>query len=109
MKKLFLTAALLTVGTVATAQQDGQQPNDDQIQQQAPRETQVQMERAARIEAIKTQSNSEIEAEKAAKDKGQSQKQTKTQPVGLNPSDTVAKPKPLKPKKIQSEDSKRRN
>lgn len=109
MKQLFFTAAFLAISTIAAAQREGEQPNDDQLQQQAPRETRVQVERAAKIDAVRTQSNSEIEAEKAAKDKGQSQKQTKTQPVGLNPSDTVANPKPLKAKKIQSEDSQRRN
>lgn len=115
MKKLLLTAALIAATSIASAQQDGQQPNDDQLQQQAPRETQTRTERAAKVEAVKQQSNSEIEAEKAAKDKGQSQKQTKAQPVGINPDNPEEKPKDLskqdlsKPKKILSEDSKRRN
>ncbi|HMI08654.1 MAG TPA: hypothetical protein VK528_13980 [Flavobacterium sp.] len=116
MKKVFLTAAFIAVTSIASAQQDGQQqPNDDQLQQQAPRETQARTERAAKVEAVKQQSNSEIEAEKASKDKGQSQKQTKVQPVGINPDNPEEKPKDLskqdlsKPKKILSEDSKRRN
>lgn len=108
MKKI-LTAVFLAVSAIASAQQVNQQPNDDQLQQQAPRETQQQMERAAKVDAVKQQSNSEIAAEKAAKEKGQSQRQTKTQPVGINPPDD-AKPKDIsKQKKIMSEDSKRRN
>lgn len=108
MKKIWITAAFIAMSSVASAQQD--QPNDDQLQQQAPRETQVRTERAAKVEAVKTQSNSEIEAEKASKDQGQSQKQTKAQPVGINPTETDAAPKDLsKQGKIMSEDSKRRN
>lgn len=114
MKKFF-TAVILAFGTIASAQQDGQQPSDDQIQQQPPRDTQVQMERAAKVDAVKRQSQSDIEAEQAAKAQGQSQKQTKAQPVGINPPDTLSKPRDnrkndlSKPKKIISEDSKRRN
>lgn len=113
MKKLF-TVAFFAITSVAAAQQNGQ-PSDDQLQQQPPRDAQRDIERATRVEAIKQQSKSEIEAEQAAKAKGQSQIQTKTQPVGINPPDTLAKPRdPSKqdlsrPKKILSEDSKRRN
>lgn len=113
MKKIFFTAAFIAISSIAAAQQDGQQPNDDQLQQQAPRETQVRVERAAKVDAVQQQSNSEVQAEKASKDKGQSQKQTKVQPAGINPTDTVAKPKDLskqvKKNKPLSEDSKRRN
>lgn len=109
MKKLILSMAAVTLGMVATAQQDPpeQQPNDDQLQQQAPRETQVRVERAAKVEAVKAQSNSEIEAERVAKEKGQTQRQTKAQPVGINPDEP--QPRKLKPKKPLSEDSKPRN
>lgn len=115
MKRFFLTAVFFAISAMATAQRDGQQPNDDQLQQQAPRETQRTMERSAKVDAVKQQSQSEIQAEQAAKAKGQSQKQTKTQPVGINPTDTLDKPRDLrnndlsKPKKIMSEDSKRKN
>lgn len=110
MKKTILSAAFLVISSIAAAQQDSQQPNDDQLQQQAPRETQRQVERSAKVEAVKQQSNLEVEAEKASKEQGQSQRQTKTQPVGINPQDSEAKPADLtKPKKIISEDSKRRN
>ena len=101
MKNLFITAALFASTFIAAAQQDGQQPSDDQLQQQVPRETQVRTERAAKVEAVKSSSNNEIDAEKAAKDKGQSQNQTKTQPTGLNPKDKVAQP--TNPKKIITE------
>lgn len=110
MKNIFLTAAFIAMTSIATAQQAGQQPNDDQLQQQAPRATQVRTENASKVEAVKVQSNAAIEAEKASKETGQSQKQTKVQPVGLNPTDTDAKPVDLsKQPKIMSEDSKLRN
>ena len=110
MKKIILTVAFLAITSIAAAQENEQQPNDDQLQQQAPRSTQVQTERASKIEAVKTESNTAIESEKASKDQGQSQKQTKAQPVGINPTATDAKPKDLsKQRKIMSEDSKRQN
>ncbi len=114
MKSLF-TAALCSISLMGAAQQEPQQPSDDQLQQQPPRDTQRSIERGARIEAVKQQGKSEMEAEQAAKAKGQSQIQTKTQPVGINPPDTLAKPRDVRkqdlsrPKKIMSEDSKRRN
>jgi hypothetical protein len=114
MKKLFI-AVFFAISSIAAAQREGQQPNDDQIQQQPPRDTQRQVERSAKVEAVKQQSKSEIEAEQASKAQGQSQKQTKVQPVGINPPDTLSKPRDnskndlSKPKKILSEDSKRRN
>lgn len=110
MKKLLITSIFLAIGSIASAQ-----VTDDQIQQQPPRDAQRSTERAAKVDAVKQQSQSEMEAEQAAKAKGQSQKQTKTQPVGINPPDTLSKPRDLrkndlsKPKKIMSEDSKRRN
>ena len=110
MRNILITAACIALSSVATAQQNGQQPNDDQLQQQAPRTTQVRTENASKVEAVKAQSNAAIEAEKASKDKGQSQKQTKVQPVGLNPTASDAKPVDLsKQPKIMSEDSKLRN
>ena len=96
MKKLSITAAFLFFSGLVFSQQGGEQPNDDQLQQQAPRETQRQVERSAKVEAVKQQSNSEVDAERLAKEKSQTQKQTKAQPVGMNPEDTVAKPKSAK-------------
>ncbi len=109
MKKLILSVAAATLSMVAAAQKEPpeQQPNDDQLQQQAPRETQMRVERASKVEAVKAQSNSEIEAERAAKEKGQTQRQTKAQPVGINPDEP--QPRELKPKKPLSEDPKQRN
>ena len=94
MKKIWITATFIAFSTIAMAQQDEQQPNDDQLQQQPPSESQKQVERAARIDAVKQTSNEQVAAEKEAKDKAQSQKQTKAQPVGLNP--TEASPKKAK-------------
>lgn len=108
MKKI-LTAVVLATSAIAAAQQVNQQPTDDQLQQQAPRETQQRVERAAKVDAVRQQSNSEIAAEKAAKEKGQSQRQTKAQPVGINPPDEAKQKDIGKQKKIMSEDSKRRN
>lgn len=91
MKKFLIASAFMfTVGAFA---QQGQ-PNDDQLQQQAPRPTQVRVEHTA-TNAARNQSANEIEAEKAAKDKGQTQTQTKTQPNGLPPNltDTINPPK----------------
>lgn len=94
---LLCAAACLTSNLMLAQQdQDEQQPNDDQLQQQAPRENQVQLERAAKVEAVKNQSNSELEAEKTAKETGQTQRQTKTQPVGINPSQPESKPRDLR-------------
>lgn len=50
MKKILTVATFFAMTTFATAQQE-QQINDDQLQQQAPRETQVRTERAATNEA----------------------------------------------------------
>ncbi|RYG25231.1 MAG: hypothetical protein EOO01_42845, partial [Chitinophagaceae bacterium] len=57
------------------------QTTDDKLQQEAPREQQVTVERSAQRDA-KQQSNKEINAERLSKEKGQTQKQTKTQPKG---------------------------
>jgi len=95
MKNIWITAAFLLTVTFASAQQGDQQPNDDQLQQQAPRETQRTVERSAKVEAVKTEGNAQVDAEKETKDKSQTQRQTKVQPVGINPSDSDAK----KPKK----------
>ena len=101
MKILFTILSMSAFMYTASAQEDNQQRNDDQLQQQAPRETQVATERAAKVEAVKSHSNNEIDAEKAAKDKGQSANQTKAQPTGLNPRDNVVRP--TDPKKIITE------
>lgn len=60
MRKIFIIATFFAMTTVAMAQQE-QQTNDDQLQQQAPRETQVRTERAATREA----QNKALDAKKA--------------------------------------------
>lgn len=52
MKKIVFMVSLLAMSGIAMGQEE-QQPNDDQLQQQAPRETQVRTERAAKREAKK--------------------------------------------------------
>lgn len=53
MKKIFITCAFFAFSFGAMAQQDSQE-NLDQLQQQPPRETQIEMERAAARDAKKT-------------------------------------------------------
>ena len=93
MKNLMIASALFFCGLGLHAQNDEPQPSDDQLQQQTPRGTEVRTERAAKVDAVRNQSQSNVEAEREAKQKGQTQQQTKTQPVGLNPPDNAAKPK----------------
>ncbi|MGC4039241.1 MAG: hypothetical protein QM710_00165 [Flavobacterium sp.] len=59
MKKLLTTLAFLAISLGASAQQD----NTDQLQQQPPRETQAEMEKAAARDAKKA------EEEKAKEEK----------------------------------------
>lgn len=98
MKTLIISAVALMFSVTASAQIE--QPNDDQRQQQPPRPTQQQVERSAtnattNPNVIRNRSASEVEAEKASKERGQSQKQTKAQPNGLPPNltDTINPPK----------------
>lgn len=93
MKKIILTVAFLAVSLGAMAQPE-QQVNDDQLQQQAPRETQKEVETAAAREARKKEAEAkqkeadqkaieqaeakrkeaELEKEKQEKAKAKSQK-----------------------------------
>ncbi len=98
MKTISFTLLAAFFGFSAMAQQD---PADDQdrLQQQAPRPAQTQVERSANTNA-QNQSNKDLEAERLAKEKGQTQKQTKVQPEGLPPNltDTIQpSSKPRKP------------
>ncbi len=75
------------------AQQSGQ-VNQDELQQQPPRESKRELEKAARVDAAKKKSDADFQAEKRAKDKGRTQKQTTAErPV----SDSVRQPKEIKP------------
>jgi hypothetical protein len=102
MKKLWITAAFLAFGAYASAQ-TGQQPNDDQLQQQAPRETQTEVERAARIDAVRAQSNQEVQAERQSQEKASTKRVTSAQTPST---DTV---RPVKDTKPQVQPGRRRN
>ena len=103
MKKLILAGAFLLFSAAAMAQvdkDDDAQPNDDQLQQQPAREVRDRVETTAQRQATvqtnnsKVKSESEFQAEKRAKDKGRTQKQTSAErPV----SDTVKRVRTPKP------------
>lgn len=86
--------ASIGVANAQTDRSDDMQTNQDQLQQQAPRDTQVQNERAAKIDATKRQSNSEIDAEMKSKEKGKTDNFTKVNPNEVGPvtPDTVKRP-----------------
>lgn len=96
MKTLAIIAALAICG-ICSAQQTGQ-PDQDKIQQEPPRETQRVIERASKTDAIQRKAESEFQAEKQAKDKGRTQKQTTAEPAV---SDTVRR---VKDPKFQIQD-----
>lgn len=105
MKNIFIAIAFLGFAQIANAQndeiQDEIENNQDKIQQNPPRDSQRQVENAAKIEATKRQSEAEIEAEKKSKDKGRSKNYTKVDPNKIAPqnNDTTRGVKPLKPRK----------
>ncbi|NBL65169.1 hypothetical protein GV828_08160 [Flavobacterium sp. NST-5] len=97
MKKMVFTMAFLATFGLANAQNNrstDMQTNQDQLQQLPPPSTQNGVERAAKVEATKRQSNSEIEAEMKSKDKGKTDKFTKVNPNEVGPvtPDTVKRP-----------------
>ena len=81
MKKPFLTFALFVFTSLAFSQEEKQQNDQDKIQQEPPRPTQRDVERAAKVDAIIKQSDKELKAEKQAKAKSSTQKQTTGEPV----------------------------
>mgnify|MGYP003607762962 FL=1 len=88
MKNVIMGLVFLAFSGIASAQTDTGdeiQNKQDQIQQQPPRETQRTTERASKVDAVKQQSQSEIDAEKTAKDKGQSKNYTKVNPDKISP------------------------
>jgi len=100
MKSLFIAIAFAFTG-IASAQTDVEdeiQNNQDKIQQEPPRDTQKQMDRAAKIDAEKRNNNANIDAEKKAKEKGQSKNYTKVNPDKLKPvtADTIKAVEPVK-------------
>ena len=74
MKKFILSAAFFAICGIASAQQSGQ-ADQDMIQQEPPRPSQAQTERAAtndaKANAAKNQSQKEVKAEMRTKQKGQ--------------------------------------
>lgn len=88
MKNLFMAIAFFGFAGIASAQTDiGDEieNNQDKIQQEPPRDTQRRVENASKVDATKRQSESEIDAEKASKDKGQSKNYTKVDPNKIAP------------------------
>lgn len=101
MKNLFIGMAFFAFTGIAYAQTDIEdyiENNQDRIQQEPPRDTQRQNERASKVEAAKQQSQSEIDNEKEAKDKGQSKNYTKVNPdkISLQKIDSTRGVQPVK-------------
>ncbi len=101
MKNLFMAIAFFGFAGIASAQTDiGDEieNNQDKIQQEPPRDTQRRVENASKVDATKRQSESEIDAEKESKDKGQSKNYTKVDPNKIAPlnTDTTRGVKPVK-------------
>lgn len=88
MKNIFMAIAFFGFTGIAFAQTDISdeiENNQDRIQQEPPRDAQRQTERSAKVDATKQQSEAEIDAEKNAKDKGQSKNYTKVNPDKISP------------------------
>lgn len=99
MKKIFIAVAFFAGIGFASAQIDKddnpQADIQDKIQQEPPRSTEIQQERAARIDAQRKKNEENLKAEKEAKDKGQSKNYTKANPDKTVPI-TKDKPKGIK-------------
>ena len=93
MRKTLITAALLAFSGIALAQQNGQ-ADQDKIQQEPPRESQQQIENAAKRSTAQKQAESEFQAEKRAKDKGSTQKVTTAERHISDSVQPVKQPKP---------------
>lgn len=103
MKNIFIAVAFFAFTGVTFAQNDVEdeiQNNQDKIQQEPPRDAQRQVNNAAKIDAEKNNSNANIEAEKEAKDKGQSKNYTKVNPNKIQPvkTDTLKAVEPVRRK-----------
>ena len=88
MKNICIAVAFFAFTGIASAQNDVEdeiQNNQDKIQQEPPRDAQRQVSNAAKIDAEKNNSNSNVEAEKEAKDKGQSKDYTRVNPNKITP------------------------
>ena len=80
MKKILLSFAFLGFSLVATAQQGD---NMERLQQQPPRETQVELERSATRDAKKTEEQRKKKEAEAEKTKSQSLKEAEPSKVSL--------------------------
>jgi hypothetical protein len=89
MKKIFTAIAFFAGISFASAQIDKddnpQADIQDKIQQDPPRPTETQMERAARVDADKKKEQDKLDAEKKANEKEQSKNNTKVNPDKLSP------------------------
>ena len=89
MKKIFIAIAFFAsigFGSAQIDKDDNPQADiQDRIQQEPPRPTQTQMERAARIDANKKKEEEKLETEKKAADQQQSKNNTKVNPDKLSP------------------------
>jgi hypothetical protein len=104
MKKLLLSLALSASFGLISAQQKNESDQDRLQQQPLTPTEQVSpvspiTPRPNRIEPQK-QSDSELRAEKLAKEKSQTQKQTKVQPNGLPPNLTDTLTPPSRPQQL---------
>ncbi|UPT69777.1 MAG: hypothetical protein M0D53_11530 [Flavobacterium sp. JAD_PAG50586_2] len=79
MKKIIITFSFFAFGLVATAQQD----NLDQLQQQPPRDTQVQVERSVARDAKKVEEENKLKQAEAEKVKAQAQNESERKKVEL--------------------------
>lgn len=89
MKKIFIAIAFFAgigFGSAQIDKDDNPQADiQDRIQQEPPRPTQTQMERAARIDADKKKEEEKLETEKKAAEQQQSKNNTKVNPDKLSP------------------------
>ncbi len=88
MKKIFFTVCALFALTVASAQttRDDGDNIDEKLQQQAPRETQRQVENAARANTPQAQHNQDM---KAAEEKIRKEKERSTGKDSKNPAENT--------------------
>ncbi len=106
MKKIFIAIAFFAGIGFASAQVDKddnpQADIQDKIQQEPPRSTETQVERAAKIDSEKKKNDENLKAEKEAKEKGQSKNYTKVNPDKIAPVTTKDSSKDVKIKKTKN-------
>lgn len=97
MKKIIITGTLLLFTLFANAQQTGTKYNDTEASPPTPPPP-PEINRDEKVDGIKKRSDSEIQAEKKAKDKGSNKNQTRVNPEKIAPivDDTIKTPKPVR-------------